>query len=100
MASASLFSGEVRPRSVGDSLKILAASVINVLPNGHLVVAGERGVAMNGGTSTLRFSGIENPRDIRPGNIVPSGDAVNARVELVGQGDVSEAANGTGCSGC
>ncbi|KQV97236.1 flagellar basal body L-ring protein FlgH [Rhizobacter sp. Root1221] len=159
MASAALFSGEVRPRSVGDSLKIdiaetvrakrevntdtsrenavaskgpgsksasgvlgsllnldasasgsdsfkgagttgnsssftgqLAASVINVLPNGHLVVAGERSVAMNGGTSTLRFSGIVNPRDIRPGNIVASGDAVNARVELVGQGDVSEAA--------
>ena len=66
--------------------------MINVLPNGHLVVAGERSVAMNGGTSTLRFSGIVNPRDIRAGNVVASADAVNARVELVGQGDVSEAA--------
>lgn len=69
----------------------LAASVINVLPNGHLVVAGERSVGMNGGISTLRFSGVVNPRDIRVGNIVASTDAVNARIELVGQGDVSEA---------
>lgn len=70
----------------------LAASVINVLPNGHLVVAGERSIGMNGGVSTLRFSGVVNPRDIKAGNIVASSDAVNARMELVGQGDVSEAA--------
>ncbi|MFY9514443.1 MAG: flagellar basal body L-ring protein FlgH [Rubrivivax sp.] len=70
----------------------LAASVINVLPNGHLVVAGERSIALNGGVTTLRFSGIVDPKDIRAGNVVASTHAVNARVELAGRGDVSDVA--------
>lgn len=71
----------------------LAVSVINVLPNGHLLVAGERSMALHGGSNTLRFSGIVDPRDIKPGNIVASADVVNARLELAGRGDVSEAAS-------
>jgi flagellar L-ring protein precursor FlgH len=71
----------------------LAASVINVLPNGNLVVAGDRAISLNGGVSVLRFSGIVNPRDIRAGNIVASSDAVNARLEVAGRGEVSDAAS-------
>lgn len=70
----------------------LAATVINVLPNGHLVVAGERSMAFNGGANTLRFSGVVDPRDVKPGNVVASADVVNARLEVAGQGEVSEAA--------
>lgn len=70
----------------------MAVSVINVLPNGHLVVAGDRSVAMNGGLQTLRFSGVVNPQDIRTANQVQSVDVVNARMELVGRGEVSDAA--------
>lgn len=71
----------------------LAVSVINVLPNGHLLVAGERSMGFNGGVNTLRFSGVVDPRDIKPGNIVASADVVNARLEVAGKGDVSEAAS-------
>ncbi|MDD0840075.1 flagellar basal body L-ring protein FlgH [Curvibacter sp. HBC61] len=70
----------------------LAATVINVLPNGNLVVAGERSVALNGGVRTLRFSGVVDPKDLKSGNVVASSDVVNARLEMAGQGDVSEAA--------
>lgn len=69
----------------------IAVSVINVLPNGHLVVAGERSTAMNGDVKTLRFSGIVDPRDLRPENIVGSADVINARLEVAGRGDTSEA---------
>lgn len=71
----------------------IAASVINVLPNGNLVVAGERSIAMNGGVSTLRFSGVVNPQDIKAGNIVASGDVVDARIEQVGGGDLADSAS-------
>ncbi len=71
----------------------VAVSVINVLPNGNLLVAGERNVGLNKGVNTLRFSGIVNPRDIRPGNVVSSRDVVNASLESVAQGDVSEASS-------
>lgn len=68
----------------------IAASVINVLPNGNLVVAGERAIAMNGGVSTLRISGVVNPSDIQPGGVVASADVVDARIEQVGGGDVAD----------
>jgi flagellar L-ring protein precursor FlgH len=71
----------------------LAASVINVQSNGYLVVAGERSIAFNNGISTLRFSGVVNPVDITSGNVVASSDVVDARLELVGKGDVSDAAS-------
>ena len=69
----------------------LSASVINVLPNGNLVVAGEKTLALNGGVSILRFSGIVNPADIHAGNVVGSSDTVNGKLELAGRGEVSNA---------
>lgn len=71
----------------------LAASVVNVLPNGNLLVAGERSIAFNRGLTTLRFSGVVNPSDIKAGNIVASGDVVDARLEAVGGGDVDDTAS-------
>ena len=71
----------------------IAATVINVLPNGHLLVAGERRIGLNGGLSALRFSGVIDPQDIKAGNVIASADVVNARFELAGEGDVSDAAS-------
>lgn len=71
----------------------MSVSVVNVLSNGHLVVAGERQVAMNRGVAALRFSGVVNPSDIRAGNVVASADVVDARLELAGEGDVSDASS-------
>lgn len=84
------YSGDGKAENESEFTGQLAASVVNVLPNGHLVVAGERSLAQNGGVSTLRFAGVVDPRDIQPGNVVASADVVNAKVELVGSGDVSE----------
>lgn len=68
----------------------ITASVINVLPNGNLVVAGERAMSLNGTATTLRISGIVNPKTIQTGNLVASDDVLNARFEAVGQGDVAD----------
>ncbi|TAL15375.1 MAG: flagellar basal body L-ring protein FlgH [Aquabacterium sp.] len=71
----------------------IAVTVVNVLANGNLVVAGERTIGFNNGMTTMRFSGVVNPADVRAGNVVSSNDVVNARLEAVGRGDVSEAAS-------
>jgi flagellar L-ring protein precursor FlgH len=73
----------------------LAATVINVLPNGNLVVAGERSIAFNGSINTLRFSGVINPRDLKPGNIVASEDVMEARLEHSGAGMVADSSSKT-----
>ncbi|NSL56615.1 flagellar basal body L-ring protein FlgH [Uliginosibacterium aquaticum] len=68
----------------------LAASVVNVLPNGNLVVAGEKSIAMNGSVSTLRFSGVVDPADIKAGRTVSSSDVIDARLEQLGSGQLKD----------
>ena len=68
----------------------LGVMVVNVLGNGHLVVAGERQLALSNGRVTLRFSGVVDPRDIKTGNVVASADVVDARLEALGDGDTGD----------
>ena len=49
-------------------------------------------MGLDAGAQVLRFSGVVDPQDIRPGNQVDSHDVVNASLENVALGDVSEAA--------
>lgn len=74
----------------GTFTAVVPASVINVLPNGNLVVAGDRAISLNGDVKVLRFSGILNPRDIHSGNAVDSADVVNARLEVLSRGELSD----------
>jgi flagellar L-ring protein FlgH len=90
-SGSNTFKGEGTSQNSNVFTGQVAATVINVLPNGNLVVAGDRQISLNGGVNVLRFSGIVNPKDIQAGNIVASADTVNARIEVVGHGDVSDA---------
>lgn len=89
-AGKSNFKGDGSNSSNSSFQGQLAASVINVLPNGNLLVAGERSIAVEGEIQTLRFSGMVNPSDIKDGNIIASADVVNARLEILGKGDIAD----------
>ncbi len=65
--------------------------VKQVLPNGHLVVAGEKQIGVNQNIDVLRFSGQVDPRAIQPGNSVASGAIANVRLEQRGRGAAAEA---------
>jgi flagellar L-ring protein precursor FlgH len=59
----------------------IAVTVSEVLPNGNLIVVGEKQVAMDKGTEFIRFSGMVSPDNIQPGNVVSSTLVADARVE-------------------
>jgi flagellar L-ring protein precursor FlgH len=46
----------------------MGVTVVEVLANGNLIVAGEKQIAMNKGTEFIRFSGMINPDNIATGN--------------------------------
>jgi len=69
----------------------LAATVIDVLPNGNLLIGGDKRVSLHGQQSVLRVTGVIRRKDIQSGNIVSSKKIADARIELVGQGTVSDA---------
>jgi len=69
----------------------ITAVVTGVLPNGHLLVAGEKQIGVNHNVDVLRFSGQVDPRMIQPGNVVPSAQIANVRIEQRGRGAQAEA---------
>jgi flagellar L-ring protein precursor FlgH len=69
----------------------IAATVIDVLPNGNLVVAGEKQIGISKNTETLRFSGVVNPASIVPPNTVSSTQVADARIDYRGEGYIDEA---------
>ena len=87
------FTGKGNSQNTSTFQARLSAYVVNVLSNGNLVVAGERSMAFNGGVTTLRFSGVVNPLDIKAGGIVASGDVADAKTELTGSGGTNDTAN-------
>ena len=60
---------------------IMGITVVEVLANGNLIVAGEKQVAMNKGVEFIRFSGMINPDNIATGNTVQSTAVADAKVE-------------------
>ena len=56
-------------------------TVVDVLPNGHLVVAGEKQIGINQNVDVLRFSGMVDPRAIQAGSVVCSTQVANVRIE-------------------
>lgn len=58
----------------------ISVTVVNVLPNGNLVVSGEKQVALDKGVEYVRFSGVVNPSTIA-NNVVSSTQVADARVE-------------------
>lgn len=69
----------------------ISVTVVDVLPNGNLLVAGDKQIGINHNAETLRFSGIVNPATILAGNSVNSSQVAEARLEYVGKGYIDEA---------
>ncbi len=59
----------------------LSVTVIDVLPNGNLVVAGEKQIGFDKGIEYVRLSGVVQPDTILAGNTVPSAKVADARIE-------------------
>lgn len=69
----------------------ITVTVQEVLPNGHLVVVGDKQIGVHQSVDVLRFSGTVDPRTIRPGNVVPSTQVANVRIESRSRGALGEA---------
>ena len=89
--STNSFNGKGDNVNANDFSGVITVTVQDVLPNGHLLVAGEKQIGVNSNVDVLRFSGTVDPRSIQPGNVVASTAVANARIESKGRGAVQEA---------
>lgn len=85
------FDGKGESASNNDFTGTIAVTVTEVLPNGNLVVSGEKQLGINQGSEFIRFSGVVNPPSILSGNMVSSTQVANARIEYRGNGQMDSA---------
>ena len=69
----------------------ISVSVVEVLPNGNLVIRGEKVVTINQGNEYLRISGMISPRDIDADNSISSKRVADAQISYVGDGPTNDA---------
>ncbi|MEM7457433.1 MAG: flagellar basal body L-ring protein FlgH [Planctomycetota bacterium] len=67
--------------------------VVDVLPNGNLIVEGERNIFVQEDIRTLKLTGIVRPFDLLPGNAVPSHLIANLGLRLQGGGTAERFTN-------
>jgi len=88
--SANKFDGQGASSSNNNFTGTIAVTVIDFLPNGNLLVSGEKQIGINQGHEYIRLSGVINPINIIH-NTVSSVQVADARLEYRGSGYLDEA---------
>ena len=86
METSNKFQGGGGTSSANTFSGTITTSVIEVLPNGHLVVAGEKQIGVNHNVDVLRFTGTVDPYLMQPGSVISSQQVANVRVESRSRG--------------
>lgn len=68
-----------------------AVQVIDVLPNGNLVIEGLREISFSKERQFVSLHGIVRPYDIQPDNTVSSSNVAGAQIQVVSEGSLTDA---------
>jgi flagellar L-ring protein precursor FlgH len=68
----------------------ITVTVVDILPNGNLVVQGEKWFTLNQGKEYIRIAGVVRPQDVQPDNTVTSSKLADAQIAYSGEGFVSD----------
>jgi len=71
----------------------ITVTIEKVLPNGAMLVRGEKQLTLNRGDEFVRISGIVRQADIGPDNRVPSTRVADARITYSGKGEIARASS-------
>jgi flagellar L-ring protein precursor FlgH len=68
----------------------ITVTVTEVLPNGYLMIRGEKRIGINQGNEYIKLSGIVRPYDVAPDNTVASTKIADPTIIYVGDGMVAD----------
>jgi flagellar L-ring protein precursor FlgH len=91
MGGNSAFQGAGQTAQGNSLVGEISVTVAEVLPNGSMVVRGEKQLRINRGNESIRVSGIVRPADVGPDNRVASTRLADARIDYVGRGEIARA---------
>ncbi len=84
------FKGKGSSDRKGQISASIGASVVNVLPNGNVVIEGKREMTVNNETQYITVSGVVRPEDIGSDNHVKSTYLADARIVYSGTGVIAD----------
>jgi flagellar L-ring protein precursor FlgH len=84
------FNGEADAAQSNNLIGDVTVSVVDVWPNGTMVIRGEKWLTLNRGDEYIRVSGLVRPDDVRPDNTVLSTKVANARITYAGTGALAD----------
>lgn len=68
----------------------ISVHVLRVLPNGNLMIRGEKWMTLNNGNEYIRLTGMIRAQDIGADNTVLSSRVANARIQYSGTGEFAD----------
>ncbi len=97
--SSETFNGTANYEKRGAFEARLASIVVDVLPNGNMVVSGRREIRIDKETKLIEFSGVVRRYDIANDNTVQSELVANAEIRYRGQGPLTDSTSRYGLGG-
>ena len=91
MGNETSFNGEGASRQSNSLDGQVTVSVVRRLPNGNLLIRGEKLITINQGREFLQLQGIVRSIDILPDNTISSTKVANALITYSGKGAVANA---------
>jgi flagellar L-ring protein precursor FlgH len=90
-SSSNTFDGKGATSSSNAFTGAITVTVVDVLANGNLVIAGEKRIGIRQNSEVLKFTGVIDPARIQPGNVISSTQVADARLDYRGGGYIEEA---------
>jgi flagellar L-ring protein precursor FlgH len=87
---SSAFNGNGTTSQADTMTAYITATVIDVLPNGNLVIRGSRWTKVNDEMQQIVLEGVVRPIDITNTNTVLSQNVAEAKIFLLGKGPVTQ----------
>jgi flagellar L-ring protein precursor FlgH len=89
-AADTTFKGGGATSRSGELTAVVTARVIEVLPNGDLVLEGAREIDINGDRQIIVLTGVLRTADVMPGNIAVSTKIGQLRIRYFGKGLIKD----------
>lgn len=89
ISSTSGFTGAADASQSNSLNGSITVTVAERLPNGNLLVRGEKWITLNHGQEFIRVQGIVRPVDIGPNNSIPSTKVADAKITYSGKGTLA-----------
>jgi flagellar L-ring protein FlgH len=86
----SKFAGTGETKRSGALTAYMTARVVDILPNGNLVIEGNREVRVNADNQLITLTGIIRPADVSADNVIQSTYIADARIAYSGKGVLDE----------